>query len=142
MIRGYFNLDVSSNLNHYSGPILFIRRLRDEIINTNELEPFRTNRVNDLLVKLMINRLPKLMADTTVKQSLMQWLWAEPVTRIQIENRLKMSDEEFLALLPSNQTLSYPLAIGEDPQMSAETKIKLVVYLVSVSSGTEDLCCR
>jgi hypothetical protein len=73
-IRSYFNLNISAHLSLYSGPVLFIRRLRDEIIITDDLHSIRTNRGNDLLTKLFQSRFPKLMADENVKSVLLQWL--------------------------------------------------------------------
>lgn len=46
----------------------------DEIINTNEDEPIKTNRSNDIIIKLFRNRFPKLMDDQKVYLSLKGWL--------------------------------------------------------------------
>lgn len=141
MIRGYFNLNVSDNLNHFDGPVLFIRRLRDEIINTNDSDPFRTNRGNDLLMKLLNNRFPRLMAEQKVRETLLEWLHSEPMARLHIKHKFNVT-EDCLALFRSyvqsvdgdGQT-SYPLLIGDDQNMSIESKIQLVLYLVSISSN-------
>ena len=81
------------------------------------------------------------MAESSVKTALMQWLLAEPVTRVQIHNEFKISDEEFFAKVKSNlasnevdiQSISYPLLIGDDPKMSTETKIQMILYMVCLS---------
>lgn len=73
-VSTYFNLNISEQLNNYHGPILVIRRTADEIINTNEDEPIKTNRSNDIIVKLFQNRFPTLMKDEKVYQALRGWL--------------------------------------------------------------------
>jgi len=73
-IRGFFNLNNSAHLNLYGGPVILIRRLREEIIITNDSQSIRTNRGNDLLIKLLQSRFPKLMADENVKSVLSEWL--------------------------------------------------------------------
>lgn len=64
----------SENLKYYNGPILFIRRTRDEIINTNDADPLGTNRANDLLMKLFMDRFPELMSDKDTVTALREWL--------------------------------------------------------------------
>ena len=59
-IRSYFNLNVSENLSHFNGPVLIVRRIQDEIIFTLDSDPVRTNRANDILIKLLRHRFPRL----------------------------------------------------------------------------------
>lgn len=73
-VRNYFNLNISDNLSYYSGPIIFIRRLKDEIIHTVETDPVRTNRANDLLIKLLKTRFPHLLTDENPMWALYDWL--------------------------------------------------------------------
>ena len=108
------------------------------------MDPFRTNRVNDLLVKLLNNRFPRLMADQKVKETLMQWIHSEHMHRLHMKNQFNVSDDICLSLLRSfvNRTdgdgqteqISYPLLIGEDQLMTTENKIQLILYLVSIQS--------
>ncbi len=74
LVKNYFNLNVSAHLDRYSGPVLIIRRTQDEIINTSEDEPTKTNRANDILFKLFKARFPILMEDEKVCETLEQWL--------------------------------------------------------------------
>ncbi|CAG2107773.1 unnamed protein product, partial [Medioppia subpectinata] len=130
VIRGYFNLNVSANLNQYAGPVAFIRRLQDEIINTNHLEPFRTNRGNDMLLKLLNNRFPKLMADEKAKKALEDWLMSDPNGQSAIVNTYEVRDDYCMTELLSyidRTGAQYPLLIGDD--MSSELKIKLIIFL-------------
>ena len=73
-VSTYFHLNISDQLNLYNGPILVIRRTMDEIINTNEEEPIKTNRSNDIIIKLFKNRFPNLMKDEAVDRALIGWL--------------------------------------------------------------------
>lgn len=73
-VRNYFNLNISDNLSYYSGPVIFIRRLQDEIIHTIETDPVRTNRANDLLIKLLKTRFPHLVTDENPMWALYDWL--------------------------------------------------------------------
>lgn len=74
IVRNYFNLNISDQLSYYSGPIIFIRRLQDEIIHTVETDPVRTNRANDLLIKLLKTRFPHLVSDENPMWALYDWL--------------------------------------------------------------------
>lgn len=76
-IRNYFNLNHSAHINLYQGPILLIRRTKDEIISTNEAQPLQTNRGNDLLIKLLQNRFPRLINEPAM-DVLIDWLHSDP----------------------------------------------------------------
>jgi pimeloyl-ACP methyl ester carboxylesterase len=76
-VRQYFNLNVSEQLKYYHGPIRLIRRTKDEIINTDPDEPIKTNRSNQILIRLFKERFPKLMKDKKVEESLIGWLQQE-----------------------------------------------------------------
>lgn len=73
-VKSYFNLNNSDNLRYYNGPVLFVRRLQDEIIHTLETDPIRTNRANDLLIKLLSQRFPHLMKEENPRWALNDWL--------------------------------------------------------------------
>ncbi|KAH7636455.1 abhydrolase domain-containing protein 16a-like protein [Dermatophagoides farinae] len=76
-IRNYFNLNVSSYLNRYQGPIRFIRRLKDEIIPIDASRPLLTNRGNHLLIKLLKSRFPRLMSHDDISDEVEQFLHSE-----------------------------------------------------------------
>lgn len=75
-------MKISDQLNQYQGPVLLIRRTLDEIICTNEQHSLKTNRGNELFVKLMQNRFPNLLSDETVKKELIQHLHLPPLQGI------------------------------------------------------------
>ncbi|KAF3839277.1 hypothetical protein F7725_017994 [Dissostichus mawsoni] len=52
-VRQYMNLNNADQLLKYQGPVLLIRRTRDEIITTTGPEDVMSNRGNDLLLKLL-----------------------------------------------------------------------------------------
>lgn len=60
-IRKYINLDISSMLNLYPGPVLLVRRSRDEMITTIGPNVISSNRANDLLLKLLQQRYPNIV---------------------------------------------------------------------------------
>jgi len=56
-IRNYLNLHNSANLRHYSGPVRFIRRTQDEVMNVGDVS---SNRGNMLVEDFLWMRFPKL----------------------------------------------------------------------------------
>ena len=76
-VTTYFNLNISEQLSYYNGPVLVIRRTMDEIININPDEPIKTNRSNDIIIKLFRTRFPRLMQDEAVLRALKAWLERE-----------------------------------------------------------------
>ncbi|RWS17393.1 abhydrolase domain-containing protein 16A-like protein [Dinothrombium tinctorium] len=131
-IKTYFDLNNSRHLKYYSGPVLFIRRLKDEIINTNESEPLRTNRANDLLIKLFSDRFPHLVEDENALSVLFEWLSSEQVDQRRLLSQYLITEEYFLNALKScveKDGSSYPLSIGGEAD--TEEKIKLLLYLAN-----------
>ncbi|GMS91379.1 hypothetical protein PENTCL1PPCAC_13554, partial [Pristionchus entomophagus] len=59
-IRDFLNLDIAGQLSQYTGPVRLIRRLQEEILITDEggseEEKRATNRANDLLKRLLLQR--------------------------------------------------------------------------------------
>ncbi|RWS28627.1 abhydrolase domain-containing protein 16A-like protein [Leptotrombidium deliense] len=131
-IKTYFNLNNSLNLNYFSGPVLFVRRTKDEIINTDEAEPLRTNRANDMLIKLFKQRFPKLFESEDVMWALLDWLSGDQMQQRRIVNQYNVSDELCLATLASyveKAGAHYPVMIGEE--INADEKIRLILYLAT-----------
>ncbi|RUS87080.1 hypothetical protein EGW08_005156 [Elysia chlorotica] len=69
-VRTYMDLNIAEKLLDYQGPILLIRRTRDEMISTsvpNDSHPdLSTNRGNDLLLKVLQFRYPTIVDNTTL----------------------------------------------------------------------------
>lgn len=126
-VTTYFNLNISEQLNYYNGPILVIRRTMDEIINTNEEEPIKTNRSNDLLIKLFRSRFPKLMQDEEVVRALKGWL-----ERDRSFYHYRLDNEKALLQLKQHvdkQGTHYPIDIGDE--LNENDKINVILYLAS-----------
>merc|ERR1712107_711977 len=95
-VNHYIDLDVAGHLVKYAGPVTIIRRLRDEMITTRMLE-LETNRANDLLLRLLESRYPKL-CNLETKASLLAVL-SQPLLSVEVD--LKSQGES-------------PCLIGED----------------------------
>jgi len=124
-VSTYFNLNISEQLNQFHGPILVIRRTMDEIININPEEPIKTNRSNDILVKLFRNRFPALMNDEKVYQALRGWL-----ERDRMWYPYRLDNEKALLQLKQyidKNGVSYPVNIGDELETSE--KINIILYL-------------
>ncbi len=55
------NLDVSGQLARFDGPVRLIRRVKDEMISTDDNDVAGSNRGNQLLFSMLKNRYPKLV---------------------------------------------------------------------------------
>ena len=115
-VTTYFNLNISQQLSYYNGPVLVIRRTQDEIINTNEEEPIKTNRSNDILIKLFKTRFPSLMKDEAVLRALKGWLEKESSCKSAC-HRLPLQLVQSMPLRIANPSLSL------SPQQSFITSI-------------------
>ena len=94
------------------------------------------------------------MAEEKSKKALMEWLLSDPIGQglysyksfkyfifnsflrlAQIERQFNVTEvlclNQLQAYLERTGAAQYPLQIGDDPQMSAEAKSKLVIFLVS-----------
>lgn len=135
-IRTYFNLNISENLNHYTGPVLLVRRLKDEIIHTVETEPVKTNRANDLLIKLLRSRFPHLLEEAEVNWALMDYLSGDQTHQNGVMRKHGVDKEECFKLLVEHvnesESCSYPLLIGSDEySLSDDQKIQVALFLAS-----------
>ncbi|XP_027459632.1 phosphatidylserine lipase ABHD16A isoform X4 [Zalophus californianus] len=74
-VRQHLNLNNAEQLCRYQGPVLLIRRTKDEIITTTVPEDIMSNRGNDLLLKLLQYRYPRVMAEEGLRV-VRQWLEA------------------------------------------------------------------
>ncbi|XP_016387725.1 protein ABHD16A-like [Sinocyclocheilus rhinocerous] len=129
-VRQYMNLNNAEQLCKYQGPVLLIRRTKDEIITTTGPEDIMSNRGNDLLLKLLQYRYPKVMTEDAIR-AVRQWLAAG--TQIEEESvytGYEVDDDWCLSVLQSYQTdreTLFPWSVGED--MTLEGRRQLALFL-------------
>ncbi|GIY28640.1 hypothetical protein CEXT_529241 [Caerostris extrusa] len=128
-IRDYMDLNNAEQLCKYLGPVLLIRRTKDEIISTKASRPIQTNRGNDLLVRVLQSRYPNLVNNETL-WALREWLAGDKnhqrVLWTQQDVEEDLCNATLMSYIEENGP-GYPLEIGEN--MSADMKIQLVLYL-------------
>ncbi|KPM03997.1 abhydrolase domain-containing protein 16A-like protein [Sarcoptes scabiei] len=128
-IRNYFNLNISSYLNRYNGPIRFIRRLRDEIIPLDPTQPLLTNRGNYLLKKLLKSRFPLLMANDEVSEEVDIFLHNDNQNPSQqtVLNETKILDS-LRDYIVTNQIDQYPIDL--DPaEIGIDLSRHILLYM-------------
>ncbi|XP_023234081.1 protein ABHD16A-like [Centruroides sculpturatus] len=128
-IRDYMNLNNGEQLCKYSGPVLLVRRSQDEMISTKDTMPLQTNRGNNLLIKLLQCRYPKLVTDETA-WVLTDWLAGDSAHQTELWNQQGVEEDLCLATLKSYAEENYPffpMHIGEGMPLS--TKIQLILFL-------------
>ncbi|XP_052002876.1 phosphatidylserine lipase ABHD16A-like [Xyrauchen texanus] len=129
-VRQYMNLNNAEQLCKYQGPVLLIRRTKDEIITTTGPEDIMSNRGNDLLLKLLQYRYPQVMTDDAIR-AVRQWLSAG--TQIEEESvytGYEVDDDWCLSVLQSYQTdreTPFPWSVGED--MTPEGRRQIALFL-------------
>jgi hypothetical protein len=127
-IRDYINLNNYQQLSKYSGPVLLIRRTDDEVICTEEMK-LSSNRGNNLLMKLLKYRYPKVFDDRGV-QLLQTWLAADAHEQAIIWSQCDIDEDLCVSTLVSyisEHSNSYPCLVGDD--FSAELKDQMVLFL-------------
>uniref|UniRef100_A0A3Q3AA38 Abhydrolase domain containing 16A, phospholipase n=1 Tax=Kryptolebias marmoratus TaxID=37003 RepID=A0A3Q3AA38_KRYMA len=129
-VRQYMNLNNAEQLLKFQGPILLIRRTRDEIITTAGPEDIMSNRGNNLLLKLLQFRYPKIMTEEGVRV-VRQWLGApSPVEEASVYSGYEVDDDWCVSVLQSYQAdrdVSFPWSVGED--MTPEGRRQLALFL-------------
>ncbi|XP_060777539.1 phosphatidylserine lipase ABHD16A [Neoarius graeffei] len=129
-VRQYMNLNNAEQLCKYQGPVLLIRRTKDEIITTTGPEDIMSNRGNDLLLKLLHYRYPKVMTDDSVG-AVRRWLAAgSQVEEESVYTGYEVDDGWCLSVLQSYQTdrdVPFPWSVGED--MVLEGRRQLALFL-------------
>ncbi|XP_056011672.1 phosphatidylserine lipase ABHD16A-like [Ostrea edulis] len=133
-VKSYLDLNITEQLTRYTGPILLIRRTRDEMITT-KADPtgvkLYTNRGNYLLVKLLQFRYPHIADDSTLAV-LADWLARLKPQQEDLWQTYEVNEEECLIRIRSysqSESDVFPCNIGED--YSEEDKKKMVLYLAS-----------
>lgn len=129
-VRQYMNLNNAEQLCKYQGPVLLIRRTKDEIITTTGPEDIMSNRGNDLLLKLLQYRYPKVMTEDALR-AVRQWLAAgTPIEEESVYTGYEVDDDWCLSVLQSYQTdreTMFPWSVGED--MTLEGRRQLALFL-------------
>ncbi|XP_054713956.1 phosphatidylserine lipase ABHD16A-like [Uloborus diversus] len=128
-IRDYMDLNNAEQLCRYDGPVILIRRTRDEVIATNSSRSIQTNRGNDLLIKVFQARYPKIVNNETL-WLLKEWLSADKHNQTVLWSQHEVEDELCDATLKSyveENGLFYPLEIGDD--LPTNMKLQLLLYL-------------
>lgn len=128
-IRDHMDLNNAEQLNMYSGPVLLIRRTRDEIIATRPSRSIQTNRGNDLLIKVMQSRYPKLVNDETL-WVLKEWLSGDKTHQSVLWGQQGVEEdlcEASIASYMEESGFGYPLEIGDG--LPTDMKRQLILYL-------------
>nr|CAH0103169.1 unnamed protein product [Daphnia galeata] len=136
-VKYNLNLNVAEQLIKYNGPVILLRRMRDEVI---ALEPgtLSTNRGNNLLIKLLKFRFPKIIDPTTVPV-LRMWLNADKAERKEIMKKpeftnctcpklFKQLEEKLKSYIEENSN-SFPMLIGQN--WTEKEKSQMTIFLAS-----------
>ncbi|XP_041369981.1 phosphatidylserine lipase ABHD16A-like [Gigantopelta aegis] len=134
-LRTYLNLNIAEHVTRYDGPLLLIRRSKDEIITTESAPgvppAVHSNRGNFLLKKVLQHRYPHI-ADSSTMSVLEQWLEREPPQQRKLLDQYNVDADFCLAALKSyseQDSPRFPMLIGDD--WSQVEKNKMILYLAS-----------
>ncbi|XP_005103864.1 phosphatidylserine lipase ABHD16A [Aplysia californica] len=135
-LRTYMDLNVAEQLLDYKGPVLLVRRTKDEIISTeappNSEPVIGSNRGNFLLLKLLQHRYPSLVDSTTLPM-INEFLAAETYRQAEmLQERLVVPEEchKVFSQHVAESGTNFPMAL--DVKGDEGLKIKLALYLVTV----------
>ncbi|XP_049818714.1 phosphatidylserine lipase ABHD16A-like [Aethina tumida] len=127
-VNNYININISALLVNYPGPILIIRRTRDEIMCLDE-DDLASNRANFLLIDILKHRYPYIITEKVINE-LSRYLSLTGMYQNNIVNRYKINDFECQLKLQNyvtEHTNAYPLKIGKD--YSEKQKIHMALFL-------------
>uniref|UniRef100_A0A8C3NLP2 Uncharacterized protein n=1 Tax=Geospiza parvula TaxID=87175 RepID=A0A8C3NLP2_GEOPR len=129
-VREHLNLNNAEQLCRYQGPVLLVRRTKDEIITTTTPDDIASNRGNDLLLKLLQHRYPKVLAGEGLR-AVREWLEAAtPEEQSSVLRRCPPDESwcrERLREWAGDRSPPFPWAIGED--LSPAQRQQLALYL-------------
>ncbi|KAL3859893.1 hypothetical protein ACJMK2_010078 [Sinanodonta woodiana] len=130
-IKKYFDLNNVAQLCKYPGPVLLIRRSRDEVITTKDPLSIFSNRGNDLLIQLLQYRYPNIVDSTTVGL-LREWVANERTGQADLLSEHQVEPnfcESVINSYVEAHSFTYPLEVGEGlPQAQ---KNQLALFLAS-----------
>nr|XP_060627456.1 protein ABHD16B-like [Anolis sagrei ordinatus] len=137
-VKEHFNLNVGEQLCRYQGPVLLIRRTKDEVITTcpfgleDQIANLRCNRANALLIQLLEHRYPDVMSQEGV-EAVHDWLRAaNPKQEEAIYRRYKINDNWCIKKLwaykasPKHGT-NFPWRVGK--YITCREKQQMAVFL-------------
>lgn len=127
-IREHLNLNVADNVARYPGPVTVIRRIRDEIICTQD-HVLGSNRGNFLLTKMLKSRYPALQCPLAIQE--LSELLANPLNQSSM-SELGIDEDYYFTLLSTyaaEHSGAFPMMIGEE--MTEEEKSKMLLFLAS-----------
>ncbi|XP_058678543.1 phosphatidylserine lipase ABHD16A isoform X1 [Ammospiza caudacuta] len=131
-VREHLNLNNAEQLCRYQGPVLLVRRTKDEIITTTTPDDIASNRGNDLLLKLLQHRYPKVVAEEGLR-AVREWLEAAtPEEQSSVLRRCAPDERwcrERLRGWAGDRSPPFPWGLGED--LSPAQRQQLALYLVS-----------
>ncbi|XP_051921102.1 phosphatidylserine lipase ABHD16A isoform X1 [Hippocampus zosterae] len=129
-VRQYINLNVSEQLLKYQGPVLLVRRTRDEIITTTNHVDVASNRGNDLLLNLLQFRYPQIMTLEGL-DVVRQWLRASTHgEEVSVYSGYQVDDDWCTSVLLSyggDADVKFPWNYGE--RMTTREKQQLALFL-------------
>ncbi|XP_064330035.1 phosphatidylserine lipase ABHD16A [Phalacrocorax carbo] len=129
-VREHLNLNNAEQLCRYQGPVLLVRRMRDEIITTTVPDDVASNRGNDLLLKLLQHRYPKIMADEGVA-IVREWLEAPtPAEQRGVSQRCPVDEgwcRSVLVAFAGDRDPPFPWGLGEE--LAADERRQLALFL-------------
>ncbi|XP_053381480.1 phosphatidylserine lipase ABHD16A-like [Mercenaria mercenaria] len=131
-VNRYLNLDIAAQLVTYPGPVLLIRRSRDEMLTTIDPTAIHTNRGNFLLLKLLQARYPNIV-DNTTKPVLEDWLSKEKGGQEVLMAALEVDREwctvAMTSFMEEAESTTFPLDIGAD--YTEQQKAHMALFLAS-----------
>ena len=123
-VHKYLNLNNAEYLIKYSGPLLLIRRRKDEMISTKG-NNVAYNRTNILLTDVLRQRYPYLITDDTMR-AFNIWVAYSRTNQIEYEKQFNISDH---TINPFITSYSFPSTIGK--AMSEENKARCLIFVGS-----------
>lgn len=137
-VKQHFNLNVAEQLCKYDGPVLIIRRTKDEVITTcpmgleDQITNLRCNRANQLLIQLLEHRYPDIMSHESL-EAVYEWLKAANSNQEETAyRRYKINDEWCLKELQDYKSslgykVGFPWRVGKF--IASKEKKQMAVFL-------------
>uniref|UniRef100_UPI00358EC696 phosphatidylserine lipase ABHD16A isoform X2 n=1 Tax=Myxine glutinosa TaxID=7769 RepID=UPI00358EC696 len=128
-VKEHMDLNNCEQLCKYPGPVLLIRRTRDEVISLVPEVP-STNRGNELLMQLMEYRYPNLIVEKS-RQTLLRWLAVgKPSDEARLYSQVGVSADWCSSTIHgyiAQEGDAYPWTLGSD--LTDEQKDQMVIFL-------------